>query len=406
MLPTFLKTIQLDEFGFKDYSQCMASNIQQRGTSWQVRIENKLLPKRIFVTFKKEEAAKAYFQQIEAMLARGVVPIDLLQDEKAKRGPAIDKTIAAYIASVDVAPTDLVTLASLVKEVGSQRTTDVNARWADQWVVRMKLVENRAPGSLRKRVGSLARVLDWYIRSTLKDGATAPANPLRMMPRGYSQYTAAEALDLLSVGKAAKTDEQRDRRMSDVEFARVEDALAGGRRVGRERALTVDADFSLLFKLIVNTGLRLSEAFKLRVDQLDLTKGVIRVEGSKGERGRLKPRVVPLAPALRPVMQAHCANRVGLIFPFWDGSKEDQGRASNRLSNRFKTVFNYAQVDDFNEHDLRHEATCRWVTMRDKAGRWMWSEVEICKILGWTDTRMFIRYASLRGEDLADRMLG
>ena len=382
------------------------ASIQQRGSSWQVRIRHKLLPSPLFATLGTEDEARSYAEQIESLLSRGIVPIELLEDDKIKRGPAIAKTIAAYISSVDVAPTDLVTLASLIKEVGVARTTDVNARWADEWVKRMKLVENRAPGSLRKRVGSLARVLDWYIRSTLKDGATAPANPLRMMPRGYSQYTAAEAADLAIAGKSAKTDEQRDRRMSDTEFARVVDALAGGRRVGRERPLTIDADFSLLFELIVNTGLRLSEAFKLRVDQLDLAKGVIRVEGSKGERGRLKPRVVPLAPALRPVMQAHCSGRVGLIFPFWDGSKEDQGRASNRLSNRFKTVFNYAQVDDFNEHDLRHEATCRWVTMRDKSGRWMWSEVEICKILGWTDTRMFIRYASLRGEDLADRMLG
>lgn len=382
------------------------ASIQQRGSAWQVRIRHKLLPSPLFATLDSEAEARSYAKQIESLLSRGIVPIELLQDEKAKRGPALDKTIAHYIAAVDVAPTDLVTLHSLSKEVGSARTTDVNARWADEWVKRMKLVENRAPGSLRKRVGSLARVLDWYIRSTLKDGATAPANPLRMMPRGYSQYTAAEAADLVSVGKAAKKDSQRDRRMSDAEYVRVVDALAGGRRVGRERPLTVDADFSLLFELIVNTGLRLSEAFKLRVDQVDVLKGVLRVEGTKGERGRIKPRVVPLAPALRPVMAERCADRVGLIFPFWDGTLESKIKASARLTHRFTTLFDYAEVPDFREHDLRHEATCRWVMMRDKSGRWMWSEVEVCKIMGWTDTKMFLRYASLRGEDLADRMLG
>ena len=383
----------------------MSTNIQQRGSSWQVRIDNKILPKRIFVTFKQEDAARKYAEQIEAMLARGVLPVDLLQDEKSRRGPALGRTIASYIATVDVAPTDLMTLHSLTKEVGTALTTDVNARWTDEWVKRMKLDENRAPGSIRKRVGSLARVLDWYIRSTLKDGASAPANPLRMMPRGYSQYTATEAVKLQSVGKNVKTDKQRDRRLSEPEYARVVNALAGGRRIGRERPLTIDLDFSLLFELIVNTGLRLSEAFKLRVDQLDLKKGVIRVEGSKGERGRLKPRVVPLAPSLRPVLLKHCAGRVGLIFPFWDGSPEDKVKGSARLSHRFTTLFDYAEVPDFVEHDLRHEATCRWVTMRDKSGQWMWSESEICKIMGWTDPKMLLRYASLRGEDLADRML-
>lgn len=162
----------------------------------------------------------------------------------------------------------------------------------------------------------------------------------------------------------------------------------------------------LLFDLIVNTGLRLSEAFRLRVDQYDAQRGVINVEGTKGERGRIKPRVVPLVPALRPVLADWCKARVGLIFPFWNGDPEETKRASARLTHRFKVLFDYAQVPDCTEHDLRHEATCRWVTMRDKAGRWMWSEVEVCKIMGWTDTKMFLRYASLRGEDLADRMLG
>ena len=381
------------------------ASIQQRGSSWQVRIRHKLLPEPIFETLASEDEARSYAKHIESLLSRGIVPAELLDDGKVKRGRAIDKTIAGYIAAVDVAPSDLMTLHSLTKEVGSALTTDVNARWADNWVKRMKLDENRAPSSIRKRVGSLARVLDWHIRSTMKDGASAPANPLRMMPRGYSQYTATEAVKLQSVGKAVKIDKQRDRRMSEQEYARVVNALAGGRRIGRERPLTIDPDFSLLFELIVNTGLRLSEAFKLRVDQFDLKKGVIRVEGTKGERGRIKPRVVPLTLALRPVIAKRCAGRVGLIFPFWDGSPEDKVKASARLSHRFKTLFDYAEMPDFVEHDLRHEATCRWVTMRDKSDQWMWSETDICKIMGWTDPKMLLRYASLRGEDFADRML-
>ena len=164
-----------------------------------------------------------------------------------------------------------------------------------------------------------------------------------------------------------------------------------------------DAAFVLLFDLIINTGLRLSEALKLRVDQYDGQRGLLKVEGSKGERGRIKPRTVPLVPALRPVLADWCKGRVGLVFPFWSGDPEELKRASARISHRYKVLFDYAQVPDCTEHDMRHEATCRWVTMRDKAGRWMWSETEICKFMGWTDTKMFLRYASLRGEDFADR---
>jgi hypothetical protein len=62
-------------------------------------------------------------------------------------------------------------------------------------------------------------------------------------------------------------------------------------------------------------------------------------------------------------------------------------------------------VPHFTEHDLRHEACCRWVTMRGADGRgWLFNEVEISKIMGWSDTSTMASYASLRGEDLSARL--
>lgn len=339
------------------------------------------------------------------MLDRGIVPAELLEETR-RLGAKLSAVIDAYCASVDVAPSDVGMLAVLRRDLGATRTTDITARWADAWVRTMKLQRHLSPGTVRKHVGSLARVLDWQIRRTLKDGESAPANALRMMPRGYSQYTAAEASELASTGKSPKVDVQRDRRLSSDEHARCVQALAGVKRADRERPLPVDPAFELLFTLILNTGLRLAEAYRLRADQIDAAKGVIRVEGSKGERGRIKPRVVPLVPELRPLLAEWCKGRVGLIFPFWDGNEESRKRASARLGARFRVLFAYARAPGMTEHDLRHEATCRWVVMRDKAGRWMWSDIEVCKIMGWTDTKMMVRYASLRGEDFADRLMG
>jgi integrase len=92
------------------------------------------------------------------------------------------------------------------------------------------------------------------------------------------------------------------------------------------------------------------------------------------------------------------------MFAFWDGSPEDLRRCTMRLSKRFDTLFDYAGVPDCTEHDLRHCATCAWFELRDAAGRWVFSEIEICKILGWSDTKMAIRYASFRSEDLSARL--
>lgn len=169
------------------------------------------------------------------------------------------------------------------------------------------------------------------------------------------------------------------------------------------RALVVDPAFQLLFELIVDTGLRLFEAYRLRVDSIDLAQNIINVEGSKGHRGHIKPRVVPIKPVLRGPLREWCAGRVGLVFAFWDGSPEERVRTSNRLSNRFAAMFAYADVTDFTEHDLRHEATCRWFELRNATG-WVFSEIEVCRIMGWSDTRMALRYASLRGSDLSARL--
>lgn len=378
------------------------SSVQERSGKWQLRVVHKLLPKPFFDTFPDEASARAYGVQLKALLDRGIVPVELLEAGKRGDNPLLKRLIDDALSDGSIAPSDKATLRQLGASVGAVRLLSVTAAWADAWVVDLKTVQHLAPSTIRKRVESLARVIDSYWR--LQTGRTAPANPLRLMPRGYSQVTEREAAQLQGNGLAVKTDVARDRRLSPAEYAACIAALAGNKRAGRERALDVDPDFALLFEVIINTGLRLSEAYSLRVDQVDLVRWVIRVEGSKGHRGKLKPRVVPLVPALRGLLAAQCHDRVGLLFGFWDGTPEDKKRCTGRLSARFATLFDYAGVDDFTEHDLRHEATCRWVEMRNPGGRWVFSEVEVCKILGWSDTRMMLRYASLRGEDLSARL--
>jgi len=377
------------------------ASIQERSGKWQLRVVHKLLPKPFFDTFANEAEARAYGVQLETLLDRGVVPVELLESGKRGDNPLLSSLIDASLSDASIAPSDRATLELLKKALGAVRLLSVNAAWADAWVVKMKLEQYLAPGTIRKRVESLARVLDhhWRLRA-----GTAPANPLRMMPRGYSLATEREAAQLAETQRAVKRDVQRDRRLLPDELARIRSALAGEKRAGRERALDVDDAFTLLFELIVNSGIRLSEAYSLRAENVDTARWVLRLAGSKGHRGAAKPRVVPLVPELRTTLAARCRDRVGLVFPFWDGTPEDKRLATGRLSARFATLFDFAQVPDCTEHDMRHEATCRWVEMRDAAGRWVFSEIEICKIMGWSDFKMMLRYASLRGEDLSARL--
>ena len=75
-------------------------------------------------------------------------------------------------------------------------------------------------------------------------------------------------------------------------------ALAGEKRPGRERSLVPDPEFALLFRLVLETGLRVREAYRLRANQVDLARRVLFVEGTKGHRGASNPRQVPIKPAL------------------------------------------------------------------------------------------------------------
>jgi len=376
------------------------ASIQPRSGRWQLRVVHKLLPKPFFHTFDDEAQARAYGSQLEALLANGIVPTELLDGQKRTENPLLSTIIAAYLVGSNVAPSDRPTLHQIAASEGHTKLLAVTASWADAWASRLKTVDHLAPSTIRKRVESLARVIDWHWRGKNE----AKPNPLRVMPRGYASPNSTEIATLTRAGLPVRRDVHRDRVLDSEELARIRAALAGQVRENRERAWGKDADFALLFELILATGMRLSEAYRLRVDQIDLVRWVIRVEGSKGHRGAVKPRVVPVVPSLRPLLTAWCRDRVGLMFGFWDGTPTDRPRCTMRLSARFATLLAYANVPDCTEHDLRHCATCMWFGLRDAAGRWVFSEIEICRIMGWSDPKMALRYASLRGEDLAARL--
>jgi integrase len=376
--------------------------IVERGGRFQLRIKSRHLPRPVFLTFDTRAEAEAYGAQAKALLDAGIVPAGLVVE---RQRPAADdlpvpQVCREYRMHAPITASDDELLNTVLAAVGGLRVSGLTAAWADNWVRTMKVRDNLAPGTIRKRVGLLARVLDWHLR---RANSTA-ANPLRSMPSGYSLYTDADAGALAARGRRPKVDVHRDRRLTPAEEQRIRAALAGEKRADRERPWPADPAFCLLFDLILSTGLRLSEAFALRVDQWDAAGGFLRVAGSKGHRGAVKPRVVPAVPALAAQLTAWCRGRVGLMFPFWDGSPDDKSRASGRLSARFRTLFAYAGVPDMTEHDLRHEACCRWFEMRRADGAWVFSDLEVARIMGWTDLRMALRYASLRGEDLAARL--
>lgn len=389
--------------------------VRRRGGKFELRVKSKLLPRMFTATFDDEEVANAYGAQLEALLARGVVPQELLAPRSTVGVPTLGALIRNYLNTQPASALDVDVLELLFDQVGAVRVTDVTYRWCEEWLRQLKVRDNLAPGTIRKRVGALARMLDWHFRRTAEAGGVALANPLRLLPRGYASYTEHDrtALELAAAAgqiKAPKRDQERDRRLAPDEDARIVAALSGEKRPDRERALQLPHGPALLelYQLIVATGLRLREAYRLRARDVALELRTIRVVQSKTDAAR----DVPITREIYPMLERRVADALAAggpaagIFPWWTGSDDpvELKRITSYLSRAFARAFVYAGCEDLTEHDLRHEATCRWMLMRDGQGQWLFRDAEVMRITGHKDPRMFQRYVSLRGSDLAARL--
>ncbi|CAJ0872866.1 hypothetical protein R6138_01878 [Ralstonia thomasii] len=388
--------------------------VRPRGPKFELRVKHKLLPKVFTATFDTEQEAWNYGHTLESLLSRGVVPEEMRASKRVGESPTVATLIREYLMAVPASDLDGEVLGLLGRDAALAATRMdqvLQYRWVEGWIRSLKVEKNLAPGTIRKRVGAMARMLDWRLRRDTETGTQPLANPFRLLPKNYSTYNEHERREIASdPTKKAKVDTERERRLAPDEEARIVAAMRGEKREDRERPLEVPEGDALveLFLLIVNTGLRLREAYTLRVEQINLEYRTIHIEKTKTGA----TRDVPILPDLYDMLSRRVAaaklagTTCRALFPWWNGTtdKKELARITSRLSRAFSRAFEYAKCENLTEHDLRHEATCRWILLRDDAGRWMFRTEEAMRITGHKDPRMFMRYVSLRGSDLADRL--
>jgi integrase len=205
-------------------------------------------------------------------------------------------------------------------------------------------------------------------------------------------------------GGAAPRDRVRDRRLEPGEEARIRGVMAGEKREDRERALEMPEReaLQLLFTLALETAMRMSEMYTLTVDQVMLSKRSIALERTKNGDSRQVPLSSVAMDALREWLERGGRSLPGQVFPWFNPEApvrdQERRRVTTRLSQQFQRIFAYAGITDLTFHDLRHEATCRLYE------RTKFSDIQIARVTGHKDPRMLLRYASLRGSDLAAGM--
>lgn len=376
---------------------------------WEIGLRHPSLPQgRRYFTFDTEAEANAYAEQWRLMKLAGIEPpAELLRP--AERGESLGYLVRLWANSGHAAPSQQITLTALIREVGAVKLRDANYAWLAGYVQSLKVGRNLSPNSIRHRIQALGRAIDEFLRH---NPDVVLQNPVRLLPKGYSAYNDVDQKLVVAADKKVKRDVARDRRLKPGEEEAIVRALSGWQRPDRERGLMLIGGNALLtmFLLIVNSGLRLREAYTLRRSQVDLEGKVLHVQNSKQWRGKVTFREVPMRPEVHRALVEYLATRHLLpgayLFPFLD---EDDGiplaKCSGRLSARYRIAFEYAGCRDLREHDLRHEATCRWLELKDARGQWMFRLEEVNRIMGWTaNSTMAQRYASFRGSDLAQRL--
>ena len=367
--------------------------------TWEFKItRSKLLPRPVYLTFDDEAEGDAYCRRLEQLLDRGIVPPELAKPVR-DRSTRLREVMVEYRDTQAVSNQDTDVLKVLL-DADSKRLPpalelrDVSFQWVTEWVTGLKREANLSPVRIRHYVGALARCLDWVAAR-----GDIPFNPVRLLPRGYATYTAADAGHVAAAGGQAKETTERDRRLMPGEEEAIRAVLAGAKPAGRQRKLDLQEGKALvaMFELALESCMRMSEIYTLDVAQLDFKQATIFLERSKnGDK-----RQIPMTTVARRVLRKYLGKReAGLLFPWWSGdrSREELKRCTSQLSRQYTRIFEAAGCEDLGFHDLRHEAISRLFERTNL------TDVEISKITGHRDPRQLKRYANLRGSTLAARL--
>lgn len=142
--------------------------------------------------------------------------------------------------------------------------------------------------------------------------------------------------------------------------------------------------------IAMNTGLRRSELFHLRWEDIDLEAKWLTVQGVSAKNGQT--RRIPLNAEALAILEAWrklAKDGEPQVFPGVDG------RRLRRVDRAWRRLRKGAELQNFRFHDLRHHFASRLVQSGVPLNT-------VRELLGHADTTMVLRYAHLSPDHLAD----
>ena len=179
---------------------------------------------------------------------------------------------------------------------------------------------------------------------------------------------------------------------------------------GRNRRLSKSEEIALLdacakhsnpflgwiVQIALYTAMRQGEILSLKRNQIDLAKEVVILHDTKNKESRTVPLTAKAQLAFQQAL-AHPVRAFDTDLLFFGEPGKDGKRRSYTINKVWSKALKKAGIEDLRFHDLRHEATSRFV----EAGL---SDQQVAAITGHKSMQMLRRYTHLRSEDLVGQI--
>lgn len=358
---------------------------KNKPSTWQttVRIKGQLPVTR---TFTNRDDADKFAQRIELEL-RKLALVEAKKKERLKPKQAgvesllderLDEILQKYSVSGDSTERQRKNLPTIIKfvrlvrsaeSVGCNSLRQITSSWNKKYVERMRREKTRRKTifsyeTISVHLQIMAIACKW--RAECLD---IPAPELNFSRRHFPKHW----------------ENKRSRRLSADEQTRLEATIASHQAPSKDQWL-------LLMRLALETGARLQELVLADWAEFALPRKLWTIPAAKTKCN--KERAVPLSSLALDYMRELQSDAL-------DGNTRVFHRLGQPLSVSagFHKFVKKTGLIDFRFHDLRHEAISRMVLYKRRL-----SVFEIMAIVGHSDLSMLVRYANLRGDELAERM--
>ena len=328
-------------------------------------------------TFDDEQQARSFARICEAELEKDQAKIKKAESKARAGDPTLfdfkntllHDALMQFCESSDSTERHHSNAPTILKHIGGVKIGEINTRWVKDYTEDLRKSKTRVGqifsfSTISVHIHILSRACNW-----LAEQLNLPKQDLPFSTKHFPK----------------NWNKGRSRRLEFDEEIRL-------RHVLRHIKAPSSPHWRCLTQLALETGARLQELVLAEWSEVEISRRIWNMP--EDHTKCVKARAVPLSKrAIRY-----------LRFLRKDASQEST-RIFHRLgdpqsvSTGFHLYVTKTGLENFKFHDLRHEAVSRMVLYKRKL-----SVFEIMAIVGHTEMKMLLRYANLRGDELANRM--